>query len=94
MRAKVAAVEHALSAGFDEQGVRIEGTVIDEIRRDREWSNLHRCSMLQATRDAAVEPARRPECCLAKNSFRRGAHVDRRIGMNRANLSNVVLVRM
>ena len=92
VRAEVARVVHAATVRLDQQRVRVESTVIDQIGRDPERSQRKRLAVAIEARVLEPVPVRNVPARGLENVVRRLAQVHRHIGPNVSGQPVVVLV--
>jgi hypothetical protein len=76
---EIAGVEEASPVGLDEECVRIEAAVVDQIWRDEEWPHREWTSILETTGERAPKGGLREEARGADDRVSATAHVQRHI---------------
>ena len=92
MRAKIAAIEQALAFGFDKEGVRIGGGVVDEIRRNGEITDSKRLPRLEVVEVELISVFADEQLRRVDQAAGQPADVDRSAGRQCSHQTEVVLV--
>jgi hypothetical protein len=90
VRAKVAGVEEATAAGLDEEGVRVESGVVDQVGRQPKRPEGERTAILKEAARLEDGAGRSEEGRLTQDPGRRLADVDGQVTVGRSNESVMV----